>query len=349
MSKTESISKSSKQLEALAFGLGLRISQAKQVAGYWVMGRTYFDVPNRELPESGFDFEIFALFRTRAVRAARITSELQKNLIDSGATRLERLSVGELLNECKTVSEWGPSVTLEKWTYDHTAREAQVILPGQSESEAKQLLNQVEHVAVTSIRQVARHRDSPLIEAWLQLGLVVSDCFDERDTEAPAEEWPGLEPLEFSSRERFSPEFKNLELVKNLADKLSIPWEEVAPSSWNPYDPVQKLIIDEQAIPDIFSGWFPPEISFRTKYAGRLRPAFGRDQLLLSFAESLPADELEEVNVRVMQRWNSLPEEERRKICPSHPGELKQPRTVKRYIRDAEDDREKHSSRGFKL
>ncbi|QDU30691.1 hypothetical protein ETAA8_58380 [Anatilimnocola aggregata] len=347
MSKTESTSENSEQLEALAFGLGLRISQAKQVAGYWVMGRTYFDVPERQSPNSDFDFEILALFRARAMRAVRITSELRKNLIDSGATELERSSVGILLDACQTISDWRAPV--EEWTYDYTVHGGLVIWPGQAKSEAGQLLDKVEEAAISSIRQVGRHRDCPLLEAWLQLGLVVSDCFDERDTEAPPEEWPGLEPLEFSSRERFSPEIKNLEIVRNLADKLSVQGEEIAPSSWNPYDPVQKLIIDEQTIPAIFPGWFPPELLFRTKYSGRPRACFGRDQLFLQWAENLPPRDSKKLKKRLMERWNNLPDSERRKICPDFPGVLKDTEPVKAGLRKAKTERELRSLKQFGL
>jgi hypothetical protein len=184
------------------------------------------------------------------------------------------------------------------------------------------------------------------LKHWLQLGLVISDCRDERDTpelekkDWQPEFWMGIDRLTFEELERFQPEIWRETQVAKLLSQLDVQKADIV-ARIDRDDPVQREILDSSRwfIPTLFPGWFRPEVCFwraiyeRTSWR---RPCFERDRLLLQWAQEMEADE-RDINKAVKNRWNGMSEAERRAICPSHFKPLAR-ESVKRYLRKAKAD-----------
>lgn len=329
----------SSRLVALIYGLGLRISQARQVAEYSVIGKNYWDPGHYDL-QSGVDWE-WDLYKVYAVRAGRIRAlirELDKEL----QARSEEVQLLDERRKLRTVADacakWQPSYH-ESWIEFGWSP---YCFSSESKT-AKELAGAVEERTQVLVNVLARHRDVPNLLRWFELGTLISDCPDERNTpklEGPGykpELWFGLDRLTFEELERFEPKNWGEKKIAKLLKQLGVRKADIV-ADVDRDDLVQREILEGscQFIPAIFPGWFRPEVCFwRAIYEKTTwrRPGLERDRLFLQWELEMSADE-SRINVAIRDRWNELPENERRAIAPGCYGRVGR-ETVKKARKNA--------------
>lgn len=326
------------RMSALIYGLGIRLSQAKQIA----------DFPSAREPdylEDGrkrMDEDCFWLLKKWLARISSLTLEVEKILKSCGGEAVEVAAAATLSAAVDRL------VVLEPPTRDVEVRgrEEFSIATMQEFYKFNDTLHRSRELLDSAVEKVSilaavlgRFRDQPLWPIWFDLGQEITRFFDERDDSAlvAEEPWIGVFALDWDECRGTEIKLEVPSQVDGLMKKLGSDLTALLPAL-DPTDAVQQEIMTSGLLPDIFPAWFSVEAGYwpivYSKSELATAPCLGRNLLLLKWYEEM-RDNSNRINEVICDRWNSLPEAEKRGISP-HCLEVLQTQTVKKVRQQRE-------------